>query len=1502
MKGRNHSLYYNILQKGENTLRKNRRVKQGAAAGLASILLLSNPAAGFAAQGTTDQLSKLAPLSKAEKTKVTADKEYKDSEKVRVIVELEGEPAITYSTKKGVRYKDLAPSKQKQLQANVKEEQSDFLSDLRKKSIKLEVENSFTTVVNGVSGEIQYGEIKDLEKLPNVSAVSIVNEYERPKQKPDMLSSKGMVEAIQTWNAGYNGEGMVVGIIDTGLDYTHKDMVLGKETKTKLSDSKVGTLINENKLDGKFYTDKIPFGYNYADKNSEIRDLGPDASMHGMHVGGTVGANGDESGNGIKGVAPESQLLALKVFGNDQAMPSTFGDIYIKAIDDGIILGADVLNMSLGSTAGFVDENSLEQQAVNRAVENGVLMSISAGNSAYYASDYANPLASNPDIGLVGAPGLSADSISVASMENDKIALDQMIVTIGSEEIPTAYKKQSSPDPEDVFGNERAVDVVYVGDGSPAQYAGKDVKDKVVFAVRFAAAPNYGEIQKQAEAAGAAGVIIRGTAAHGDYVSMALNNPVIPLVSLGVAEGTALETKIKAAGGTAKVVFNGKKMTVVNTAAGTMSTFSSWGVTPSLEMKPELTAPGGQIYSTLNDDKYGLMNGTSMAAPHVSGGAALVLQKVQEDFPELKGADKVKRAKTILMNTAKVVTDASNSGLPYSPRLQGAGLMQLNAAVTTPVYVTAKGSDEGKFELKEIGSDQFSMTVTATNFSDKEASYTVGANVLADKIKGIQTELKEQLVSKAKISIDTEKLVLPAGGSKDVTVKVDLSEAKAELEAAQKNGYFVEGYISLTNDSQDSAVPNLSVPYIGFKGDWNAAPVLDPLVGEEGESFYGVAGMVDTKGTYVGRNPFTKEYSTKNIAISPNGDGQNDGIAPVLTFLRNSKTVEYAITDAAGKTVRKLKTDKDQRKNYSAASPASYRPSYTLWDGKVNNKVAADGAYYYEIKTQVDYPGKPQQVKRVPVIVDNTAPSIKELQYNPDNGELSFKASDANGSGLQYIEIAIDGKSEKTLPQGESDSYQVALGKLSKDARIQVTALDYAFNHDVKATSGSGDSTIPYIFSDIPEATGVYDSKDVPFSGHVVDSSSVDYLTVKGDKLNPASQKVALTYNADKKYYEFNTVLHFTEDGSHEFFVEAEDAAGHKIEFRRQVMVDTTAPEISVDLADGSYVSEDPKVKVTVSDNFDDVRLLVNGSEEYYHEFDYPLEMRAHSHTQEVQLVLEEGMNEVVFEVQDLGGHSVKKTIKVEKGPDVTAPDKPTVNAVSDKDKKVTGKAEADSSVTVKAGKTVLGTGTATAKGTFSIAIKAQKAGTKLSVTAADKAGNVSKAATVTVSDKTAPAAPKVDKVSDKDKKVTGTAEAGSKVTVKAGSTVLGSATADKKGKFSVAIKAQKAGKTLTVTAKDKAGNTSASKKVTVLDKTPPAAPTVSKVTVSSKKVTGKAEAGSTVYVKSGSKVLGKATASKSGSYKVTIKKQKAGKVLSVYAKDKAGNTSKVKKTTVKKK
>lgn len=270
--------------------------------------------------------------------------------------------------------------------------------------------------------------------------------------------------------------------------------------------------------------------------------------------------------------------------------------------------------------------------------------------------------------------------------------------------------------------------------------------------------------------------------------------------------------------------------------------------------------------------------------------------------------------------------------------------------------------------------------------------------------------------------------------------------------------------------------------------------------------------------------------------------------------------------------------------------------------------------------------------------------------------------------------------------------------------------------------------------------------------------------------------------------------------------------------------------------------------------------------------------------------------NKILQLVANDGAVSVRVVVK-----ETPIPNIPKVNPVSDRDTVVTGKAVKGTTVVVKTNKQSLGKAKVDSKGGFKVNIKKQKAGTKLSVTAESVSKKVSKEARISVIDKTPPAKPKVNSVGDSDKVVKGKTESGATVFVKHKGKALGKKKADGKGNFKVAIKKQKAGTVLHVTAKDAAGNESKAVKVTVKDTTPPAVPKVNQVTDRDKLVSGKTEANAVVDVKHKGKSLGKKKADSKGKFKVKIKKQKAGTTLSVTAKDTAGNTSKAAKVKVKK-
>ncbi|MGD7024743.1 Ig-like domain-containing protein [Rossellomorea vietnamensis] len=262
------------------------------------------------------------------------------------------------------------------------------------------------------------------------------------------------------------------------------------------------------------------------------------------------------------------------------------------------------------------------------------------------------------------------------------------------------------------------------------------------------------------------------------------------------------------------------------------------------------------------------------------------------------------------------------------------------------------------------------------------------------------------------------------------------------------------------------------------------------------------------------------------------------------------------------------------------------------------------------------------------------------------------------------------------------------------------------------------------------------------------------------------------------------------------------------------------------------------------------------------------------------------------IQVYQLDQNGVASTFVTVPVIDNTPPKAPEVSQVTELSDVVTGTAEVSSTIEVRVSGTVIGTGEVTSRGSFTVAIAKQKAGTILEVTAVDDSGNVSEKTSVDVKDVTAPASPQVNEVTDKDTVVTGGTEPGAKIEVQRSGSVIGSQTARADGKFSVTIPVQKAGAELAVIAADQAGNVSGEAIAVVKDITAPAKPVVFPVLTESSSVSGEAEPGSTVKVRASGTVIGTGTTDESGYFDVSIQQQKAGTALEVTATDKSGNVS----------
>jgi lactocepin len=1014
--------------------------------------------------------------------KEVSNKAYNPNDVVRLIVEVE-QPTDVDNTSKNK--KSIMKQKQDKVIDQIAKTKNS------KSNSPTKVKHRYFEGFNGFSLETEFQNMKEIESIPGVTNVHIARTFHET-----MAASKELVQAQKVWeHYGYKGEGLVVAVVDSGIDHLHKDMKLSDDAKAKekWTQDKMNQKMAETDVNEIWYSDKVPTGYDWADNDTNVIP-GLNGSPHGTHVAGTVGANGDEATGGVAGIAPGVQLLAEKVFSDSGG--GAYEDDIIAGIEHAITMGADVINMSLGVDSGYVsEEDDPTQKAIRVATERGTLVVVAAGNSAHstknntFLDSASKPYAENPDIGTVGAPGVGPYALSVASYENTKLHLNTLADTNGFKlpfqdqtMFPAKYNFKLSR----FLNPNQEYEMVYANEGRskadfPANKTGYIAVIKLLNEYSF-----YSSIQFNAERYGAkAVIIIPADNMATDYPYLRLTQNSIPTASTGKAIGQELLNKLKS-GQIVKMKLAGETW-IDNANKDNMSSFSSYGSPSTLDFKPEISAPGGNIYSTVPGNDYEIMSGTSMAAPHVAGGSALLLQALYQ-----KGLthseDTVLKAKLALMNTANVLMDPRTNGeVPYSPRLQGSGLMKIQNAINTPVIVTSRNTpleQAGAVALKEIGqTTSFKLNVEAFETPNgKNNSEDIGYQVFVDVLKD-QTEVKEydldtdgDLDSKEYLTLKSERingatvtvndnkvtetegalLKIKPGQTKQLTVNVNLPDSL-------KSNSFVEGFVRLVPvaKDQDKVVP-LSVPFMGFYGKWDELQNIDPPAWEK-DAFLGYTALWDgTSERYPkGYDSSTGTFDLNKIAISPNY--HLNGIYSSFTALRNLQKTEMFVEDQSGNIVKYLGDFSEYtgtpwkfRKNIMSFGDTYYNELY-YWDmTNESGQFVQDGNYQYVIKTTLDYPGaNPQEVK-MPVKVDSTLPKVTDITVTPKDGkyEISWKGTDnENGSGYVAAMVWVNGN--YYLP-GKATTLLLNYEPKS----IVVIGADNAFNHSY---TGWGDQSPQYM-------------------------------------------------------------------------------------------------------------------------------------------------------------------------------------------------------------------------------------------------------------------------------------------------------------------------------------------------------------------------------------------------------------------------------------------------------
>lgn len=941
---------------------------------------------------------------------------YAPDERVRIVIELEDAPLLDshkvsqYASVTEFLDSNAAQSAERKLERARKAVKSQLATKLDDVDVRYE----YTTVFNGLSVEADYADLETIQDLPGVKDAYVSQVYQliEPVNETKLADSVPAIGGNISQKTGYTGKGMVVAILDTGLDTSH-EAFQNKVNEPKFSKQDIAKKLESNSLrvgnvnvKSIYQSDKIPFAYDYYGSDTNVSG----GNSHGTHVAGIVGANKGQ----VTGVAPDAQLMIMKIFGDDGS--GAYDSDIIAALEDAVVLGADAVNMSLGMTAGFSEAAAAKTREVYQRVKNaGISLMCAAGNE--YSSSYKSaggtdlPLASNPDNGAVASPSTYGAALSVASMNNMKATAPYLLV--GDRKIRYSDPAETASKQIASLGGTYAY--VDCGVGATSDFTGKSLSGKVALIQR--AGEENGEIlsfaqkEKNAKAADAKAVIIYDNV-EGDLVNMATDGS-IPAVFISKADGEAM-----LAASDKHVSFNKSYLAKFQDAySGKMSDFSSWGVTPDLKLKPEITAPGGNIYSTLPGGLYGSMSGTSMASPHMAGAAAVMGQYITEepDGTNLTLSQRTALSNQLLMSTAVPVKN--ESGLPYSPRKQGAGLVQLDRATKAKAYLSSAEGGLPKAELSSSTSGSFSFSFQANNLSTDTIQYEVGVTVLTEDT--VTENGKTYLVqSPRQLGADEVTVTAPgtvtlnSKGQAEVEVSLALTaKGKAALDAKFPNGIYLEGFVTLTPVNGGDTI-SLGLPFMGFYGDWSAAPIFDASVYDTDESpavyrtMLGLFGA-DGSGHYLGHNLYATDndrFDKNYIAMS--NKTSNYHVTAAMAMLRNADELKFSVTDESNKEVYK-ETLVNQSKTYYSSSQQSYHTpmANTGFTGYTKPRFGAakalpEGTYTYTVTATLN---SKTETESFPLTIDNQAPEVVKSEVVIQNGKRLWKVTVRDNHYVQAV-------------------------------------------------------------------------------------------------------------------------------------------------------------------------------------------------------------------------------------------------------------------------------------------------------------------------------------------------------------------------------------------------------------------------------------------------------------------------------------------------------------------
>jgi subtilisin family serine protease len=655
---------------------------------------------------------------------------------------------------------------------------------------------------DGVHARISAGSVSNIEALPGVVGVHLV-----PTYKPALTESVPYVGVPGAWSAtGQTGAGVKIAVIDTGVDFYHADFGGSGSTADYnygLANDTTAPAFNADGTTQAFPSAKIPVGWDFVGDAYDASSGDPaattphpdpnplDCNSHGTHTASTIAGFGELSDGSTyhgpydssiyastdfkigPGVAPKAQLYVYRVFG---CAGST--DVVTEAINRAVQDGVDVISMSLGSDFGTT--STPDAVAAENASRAGVVVVASSGNEG-------------PSAYMTGTPASSSRTISVAALDSNATFPGATIQLAGGATV-SALNANNGPLPQS-----GKLDVLMSGGSislgcSLGDYAGIGAGDIVV--TMRDVCPRV-DRAKLGQLAGASAVIMVNSGAGLPPFEGPIPGVHIPFIGVLESDGPAL---VAANGSTVTIVSAGM---LSNPTYEQLADFTSFGPRfGDSALKPEITAPGVSIVAAgmgTGDDVL-VDSGTSMAAPHIAGIAALVLAA----NPKWT----VNEVKAAIMSTSD---DTAARIVGYDPVGAGSGVAQAQRATTTAaIALTRDHLDSLSFGYVSLdGSFSDVQSFTIENKSAKSITYSLASSFVGGS-------------AKVKVKVDPSKITVPAHQARDVAVTLSLSSsAAAALPTADTFGgvgpggvLTVEGLVTATPTASGTGVYPLHIPFL----------------------------------------------------------------------------------------------------------------------------------------------------------------------------------------------------------------------------------------------------------------------------------------------------------------------------------------------------------------------------------------------------------------------------------------------------------------------------------------------------------------------------------------------------------------------------------------------------------------------------------------------------------------------------------------------------------------